>query len=489
MIRRLFDVTIIGADLSALMAGSLLVKRGFNVLIADVRESATGTRVGPFTLRRFTGILHGFGKDQIFNRIFAELGIPFLDKKRFSTSETAYQVVTPERRVDIQQDRDAFLLSMGHEFPGDAKKIHSLYQEIDRLTAGLRGILSQNFIYPPASLGERFSARKVLGSSPQALQDSWAIDFHDFLEDLGLSEEAKSFVDCQLQFLSPLYPIGTLLPFAAFWLGLSNAGISRVEGGTRTLEGLLKERIETYRGEIRVVPAVESVHFGKLTELHFAEDRETIKTRYILVTDDPGDFLSIHAPKSVKSDFKEKLERPAPPCHDFVLYLGIQDQVVPVGMESNLVLVADPGAKLIDDNLIMISLSDPLDESLAPAGKRLLAARVKIAPKSGVMDKETARGLAKGIVTQLRELIPFLDDFTEFAAVDESYALYEVERRRPWRWSIDDERLHLANLGYRTPQKNVYYGGGAVLPGLGFEGEAIAARTVSGIISEKLAKR
>ncbi len=81
MIGRLFDVTVIGANLSGLIAGSLLVKRGYNVLIADVKSERQCVETGGYRLGRFHNLLFGFGKERIFTNIFSELGIPFLDKK------------------------------------------------------------------------------------------------------------------------------------------------------------------------------------------------------------------------------------------------------------------------------------------------------------------------------------------------------------------------------------------------------------------------
>ena len=143
----------------------------------------------------------------------------------------------------------------------------------------------------------------------------------------------------------------------------------------------------------------------------------------------------------------------------------------------------------MDDNMVMISLSALGDESLAPPGKRLLAARVKVRPDADRLDERSAERFSERIVAGLRDLIPFLDDFTDFVAVKESFEMYNSERNDAWMQSIDDERLCVALMNYRTPQKNIYYTGRAVLPGLGMEGEAIAARTAANILSEKLAKK
>ncbi|MCZ7584463.1 MAG: hypothetical protein M5R36_14575 [Deltaproteobacteria bacterium] len=180
----------------------------------------------------------------------------------------------------------------------------------------------------------------------------------------------------------------------------------------------------------------------------------------------------------------------APPAtHDFVLYLGVEDNVVPVGMEPNLVLIDNPERELLGDNFIMLSLSAPGDESLAPKGKRLIAARIKVNPKGGRLESAEAQKLSAGIHAKLRDLMPFLDDFTDFVATKESFELYGRERDEGWMQAIDDDRLGVALLACKTPHKQVYYAGRAVLPALGMEGEAISARTAANLLSEKLSKK
>jgi phytoene dehydrogenase-like protein len=488
MIGRLFDVTVIGSNLSGLIAASLLVKRGFNVLIADVKSNRHCAQVGGYQLGRFHNLLFGFAKDQIFPTIFSELGIPFLDKKRFTLAEPACQVVMPLRRIDVVQDRDDWLSSMKYEFPAEGDAIRSLYSVIDKHGTGIRDFFSHNAIYPVSSIGEKLAARKAFNHSQETLPDSLKRSFSDFLQSAALSDEAGAVVESCLQFLMPTYPDSINLAFASHWLNTTNAGIYHVEGGAKSLEGVFMERITSYRGTYHIADSIEDVHFGKFAEIKFSDQKEAVKTRFVLVADDILSFMQNYAPKQFKSHIKSKIEIAPFRSHDFVLYLGVDESVVPVGMEANVVLVTDPAAELVDENCIFINISNPLDETLAPQGKRLVSARVKVKPSDMALGELEAKKLCERIIRNLKDLIPFLDDFTDLVAMKESYRLYLEERKRAWEWNIDDERLGVGYLGYRTPHKSIYYCGKAILPGLGLEGEAIAARNAANILSDKIGK-
>ncbi len=489
MIGMLFDVTILGSDLSGLIAGALLVKRGYNVLIADVEAQAHVKKIGEYRLRRFPGMFFGFGKGQIFSEIFTELGIPFLDKKRFLMAEPGFQIVTPARRVDLPQSRDELFRTVSLEFPKESGKVVSLISDVDRYAQVIRGFFVNDVVYPPSTWGEGRAAKKALANVSDLYKEAIRTDYGEFVDRYELSPEARTFVDGQVQYLSPVYPDAPNLAYAANLLGLTNNGIFQVEGGIKVLETLYRERISAYRGVCHRTPAIEHIEFGKYTEIKFADQKEPIKTKAIAVCDNPEEFFKAWSPKHLKSDFKEKLELPPPGQHDFVLYVGIDANVVPVGMGPNVILVQDPRRELIDDNLIMISLSAPDDEALAPIGKRLLAARVKIRPQNGVMEERTADMLCERIHAALRELMPFLDDFTDFVAKKESYELYRIERAEAWSQNIDDDKLGVALLHNRTPHKSVFYTGKAVLPGLGMEGEAVSARNLVSIIAEEYPKK
>ncbi|MCB9475924.1 MAG: NAD(P)/FAD-dependent oxidoreductase [Deltaproteobacteria bacterium] len=487
MIGMLFDVAIVGSGLSGLITGAFLVKRGFNVLMVEIEEQSIEMEHQGYRLGRFPGAFYGFGKGQIFSEIFTELGIPFLDKKRFLMAEPAHQVIMPSRRIDVSQDRDDLFKAINFEFPQDAGRVMAMMNELDRHATVIRNFFTQDLVYPPTTFQEKRIAKRLIGNATELYRDSMETPFSQFLAGYDLGREAKTFVESQIQFLSPMYPDNPSLAFAANLAGLSNGGIFQVEGGIKVLENIFKERISSYRGVVHRSPAVEGVDFGRYTEVKLADQKEPFKCKALLLTMNPESFFARYEPKTLE-ELAAKTSLTPPEAHDFVLYIGIDENVVPVGMAPNAVLVADPRQELINDNMIMLSLTSPTDEVIAPPGKRLIAARMKVRPSGPKINEAFAEVLAEKVLAALRDLMPFFDDFFEFCAVKESYRLYVMERKQAWFQAIDDDKLGVGLMPNRTPNKSVFYTGPAVLPGLGMEGEAISARTIANILSDKLAK-
>ena len=490
MIGKLFDVTVLGSNLSGLVTSALLVKRGYNVLVVDLESERHEIKKDGYTLRRFPALFFGFGPNQIFTEIFQELGIPVLEKKRFSLAEPAYQMVLPQNRIDVFQGRKELFEILKREFPDQSTMMMSFYNDIDSYASAIRNFLSQDIIYPPSTIREGMKTRRAAKQVISAFKGKSKVDYRTFLESYQMSGPAMAFIDAQTQFLSQVYPDEMTIYYAAYLLGWTNNGIFKADGGIKALEDICKERISSYRGSFHQSKGVEEIEFGKIAGIKFPEVREKIKTRYILYTGNPGEFMKAHSPKHFKGGLKDMMSVPEPSCHTFTLYLGIDEHVVPVGMEENVIVVNNPDKGLIEGNMIFLRLSHSGDTTFAPAGKRLLSATMKIKPDGDELTVMEAQRISREAVELIEEIIPFLDGYLDFIAIEESFALYQAERREAFRPTIDpDDRFGVAFLTNRMPHKQVFYSGPGVLPGLGIEGEGFAAQQVANLLSRQLMKR
>jgi len=484
MIGKLFDVAIIGTELAGLVAGALLVKRKFTVLVIDVESQKRQVKRDGYTLAPFPGLFFGFGQGQIFSEIFTELGIPFLEKKRFELADPAYQVVMPDVRLAVKQGREELYRLLQNEFGADAASIMSMLGECDRYASVVRSLLGQEVIYPAYSLRERYRLNRACGALGADFKDGAGMDFDQFLQGYPLSPAGRAFLESQFQFLSPVYPEDPSLFFAAFVLAAANKGIFKVDGGIKVLEDICKERISSYRGVLHRTAEIESIEFGRINEIKLAETKEAIRCKKFLVSTNIENFFSRFSEKSIKGGFGEKLALQPHRAHEFTLYVAIDANVVPVGMDENVILLSDP-----TQPPIFVSLSPAESEEYAPLGKRLIASTVIVQPESGELTPQEARAASDTIMDALRDLIPFLDDFTEFIAYDESYALYRAARAASFEPVIDPEdRFGIGCLTNRTPHGEVYYTGKGTLPGLGMEGEGISALTAANLLTKQLQK-
>jgi phytoene dehydrogenase-like protein len=488
MLGKLYDVAVIGNELAGLVAGALLVKRGFQVLVIDIESARLQVKRDGFTLKPFPGLFYGFGQGQIFSDIFLELGIPFLEKKRFQLAQPAYQVALPTARVDILQGREEWAKALHNVFGADAGALMNMLGEVDRYANLLRGLFTQDVIYPAFTLREKYRLNRACGNLGADFKEGTRLDYHEFLDSFGLSPTTRAFLDAQFHFLAPILPDSPSLFFAAFVFSYINKGIFHVEGGLKVLEDICKERISSYRGQLQRAGEIEAIDFGRVNEIKLAGVKEPARCKKILVCTSIDDFLTKYAPKSLKGSFQERLENKPPRRHTFTLYVAIDGNVVPVGMNENVILVTDADKPMSSANLFFVSLSPQDNPDYAPAGKRLIAATTVVEPESGELGVAEAKRIAQHMYTNLCELMPFLEDFTDFVAYDESYALYRSARRSIVVPPIDPEdRFGIACLPNHTPHKEIFYAGKGTLPGLGMEGEGISALMATNLLAKELA--
>ena len=489
MIGKLFDVTILGANLSGLVTAALLVKRGFNVLVVDLESEKREIKKDGYTLKRFPSLFFGFGPNQIFTDIFSELGIPVLEKRKFAIAEPAYQIVLPQNRIDVFQGREKLFKILEREFPTQATLMMSFYNDIDNYASAIRSFLSRDIIYPPSSFREGMRARRAAKQVISAFKDKGDPDYHTFLDSFQMSGPARAFIDSQTQFLSQVYPDYTTIYYASYVLGWTNNGIFKADGGIKALEDICKERISSYRGAFHHSQGIEEIDFGKICGIKFPEVREKIKTKHILYTGNPEEFMKAHAPKHFKGNLKEMMAIDEPSCHTFTLYLGLDEHVVPVGMEENVIVVENPNKELLNGNCIFLRLSHSGDTGFAPKGKRLLSATMKVKPDGAEMTVMETQKISEDATQTILRMIPFLDRYLDFVALEESFALYQAERRESFRPTVDpDDKFGVAFLPNRTPHKQILYTGNGILPGLGIEGEGFGSLQAANILSRKLMK-
>ncbi|NLH48447.1 MAG: NAD(P)/FAD-dependent oxidoreductase [Myxococcales bacterium] len=490
MLGKLFDVAVIGTELAGLVAGALLVKRGFQVAVIDVENERQQVKRQGYTLKPFPGLFFGFGQNQVFNDIFVELGIPFLEKKRFQLAQPAYQIALPEARIDILQGREEWTHLLNLTFGADAGALTNLLNEADRYSSQVRSLLTKEVVYPAYSFMERYRLNRTSGNMGADFKERSRTSFDEFMDSFGLSAEARAFIEAQFYFLAPTYPDDPSLFFASLVLSALNKGIYSVEGGLRILEDICKERISSYRGQLQRAGEIEEIDFARVNEIKLAGIKEPVRCKKILVCNNIEEFFSRHSPKTLRGSYKERFEEPPHRRHLFTLYVGVKDEVIPVGMNENVILLTDTQKPATEpDNLAFASLS-PLDSpDYAPPGKRLIAISTLVLPESGELNAIETRSLSDRMVAQLRELIPFLDEFTDFVAFEESFALYQASRRTPATPPISlEDKYGIACLPNRTPHKDVYYAGKATLPGMGMEGEGISAVMVTNLLAKALAK-
>ena len=111
------DLVVLGDDLSGIMAGTLLAKRGLSVLVVDHESSDE-----PLSL---PGL-----ETRIFKSFLGKLAVPEAQSKHLSKNKVSFQVVLPTGRIDVSTDREHLLAEIDREFPDHVSWVEDLLADV-----------------------------------------------------------------------------------------------------------------------------------------------------------------------------------------------------------------------------------------------------------------------------------------------------------------------------------------------------------------------
>jgi len=112
------DLIVLGDDISGIAAGSLLAKRGFNVLVVD--------RPAPSRAMSIPGL-----ETRGFRSFISKLGIPEARLRSLKKNPIAFQVVLPDHRIDVTSDEEHLFSELDREFPEYEEWTRQLFDEIE----------------------------------------------------------------------------------------------------------------------------------------------------------------------------------------------------------------------------------------------------------------------------------------------------------------------------------------------------------------------
>jgi glycine/D-amino acid oxidase-like deaminating enzyme len=346
-----YDVAVIGAGLGGLAAAAQLsaqkkktvvIERGasLNDALGVVEKSGFGFYAGP-------SLSYGFethGALQVFS---TQLGIV----QHTSVPTPCYQVALPDRRITVFAEREATLEELRREFPAEISMLSQLYRDLDKV----RVKTTKNRI------SAYFAAHRAASR---------------FLSKYGLSRELMAFFD--VQSYSFFQQAAGKLSLATFMM-LCDTPPRRVQGGFRKFGDQLYGVLLRHGGEVR--------YNESLPELVIKDNRVIgIQTAQGVV--EANTYILNSLPQQRKA----------------LLFVGLREDVIPVGMSYDVLLLTDYSRP---QEIIALSLNGNKEDAVAPKGMRSLTALFQ-SPQNTAVDK-------CALVDKLGRLIPFLDDYIVFA--------------------------------------------------------------------------
>ncbi len=505
-----YDAVLVGLDLSILLAGALLAKRGFRVLLLGQGQpwpsyELAGVRFprAPFALAP--------ADSPACARCFSELALKPLVQRRTRRLSPAFQAVLPRRRIDFGRDVQAFGRELERELPSARRFAEELWQEIGENSARLDRLIERDLMWPPQGFFERREFARALSATPLDDTTSHARASARFEGPARTAQRdgAEPFSRILEACVRTLDPSASEPGFTPRTLRLLRARLDQAalgEGGLTGLYELLIENIRTHNGSLRLNERVVglSVRRGALESLHLSPSDEEIGCHFLLWGLPIGRLAALLPDREELAPHFAEVGEPRALGSRFTLNLLLRAEALPEGMGRNVLLLQSTGLDASERALWLEA------ERLEDGERAILSCESWLPVRDADERAQMLASQRERMLDALALLSPFLREHVQLidsphdgrpaqdarsgAALNPDPSLRRGPETMEPVYAFPSARLHgAAALGVRTPIKRVLLCNTQVVPGLGQEGTFLtawsAARAVTRALNRDWMKR
>ncbi len=501
---RYYDVIVLGRSLGALAAAALLARRDFQVLVLGQGQKPASYRFEGKTLKRRTFTLLS-GYSPAWTRILHELAQSPSFRRHVAPLDPLFAVLTRERRVQLPPSLDQFSREVDREFPEVRQLVDELYATFASVNAAADTAFERDAVWPPGSFWERLETNRLSSTLPFVAGDG----ARDLLGKFPAGHPYRELVTLPAQFASDLaVPGDQMPPFALARLhGAWTRGVLGLADGEDELEQFLVRRIQAHGGLCRLDEKATElvVRRGAVVGVLADGEDEPFGTANVLC-DQMGEMLAeLSGGDGITKTARQDWPHVTATSGRFVVSLLVRTAGVPdpLPAESFLIPTAaarrDPRRPVVHLQRVDVK-ADP-DAEKTPSCTLLVAETIM--PTRGPVTLLEARD---AVLTTVREHLPFIDEHLMVVdSPNDGLPLYEyvngvrkeIDRIHltegtagpepmRWQWTVDPPGYAgLSGEPIRGPIPGTYLVGSTVLPGLGQEGELLAAWGATRVITRQ----
>ena len=474
------EVIVLGSGLAGLVAGTFLSKNNRSVLLLREKgyQPSYSTRGYHFT--PFSSFSEKSLKPNLVRKVSQALNLSLLmgtredgreakapsDKSR---QRSTFQVVLPRSRIDIFPQLSLCQKEWKREFPREVARIETFYLELDQMRQMLQKEKPKKNFQAFFPFRRRSFITKVFpfGHLPEEGVDKRLAP---------LSREFREFIQLQLVSLGNFYSDRFPLSLAAQVL-FDGTGELNSEIDSEKLEKEILNQFLRAGGRIEEIDTVKKIEFGwrKGCALTLEANPAVFRSQFLVIN------FPLHRGSSFLGKKRKgflKWEKKIRPFYTVVpLFLGVDEKVIPVGMENLVISILDLERSYENGNVLLLSLSPKGDKTRAPDGKRAITVVSLMDP--GKWGQIPLADYYQGVMRHLYHLFPYLEQYTEF--VDFQWAsdhvpkwsyphyLYQATSDFDWKRGVVPVRM----------SKGVYFVGKENFPYLGLGGEVFSGLTAA----------
>jgi phytoene dehydrogenase-like protein len=510
-----YDVIVIGRSLGALTAAALLARRDFTVLvIGQGRRSADYSAFGRKLRRRAFTMLAA--SSPVWARVMRELAHTQTWRRRVVALDPMLQVLVPgvpgrgpaakpgPVRIDVPPDTTAFAREIERELPDARRLVADLYSDFARVTAAADECFESDAMWPPGTFFERRETLKVVSRLPFARAEPHA----DLLADFPKGHVYRRIVAESVRFatdFATLPPAFAVARLHAAW----TRGVWALVGGEDELEQLLLERITANGGELALSDRAVGLEVRRSVAAGVQVDHieRPIGAGFVISDRTGEDLANLSGGEGISKRAQRDWPRITPSTGRFVVSLVVRSAGVPAPLGREALLLPGERAQGLAARAIHLQRAALLDDSprgsgVAPArsDEELLVAEMLLSER----DLSLLRDARQLVVDRLCAEMPFLDKhlvivdsahdglpvwmYQDGARRDvERTELMEAARTEPMDRQIEVDPpgfLGVSGDPVRGPIERTLLCGMSVLPGLGQEGQLLAACSAARLVTK-----
>jgi hypothetical protein len=482
-----YDVVVCGGETTGLVAGALLARRGFRVLLLGHEADHPAFDAGGTTLSRAPALLPPLDEEPAA-RVFKELDCTALVRRRAAVGRAAFRAVLPGQQLDVGADPAALERELARAFGPAAAAVGAVVERLGTLGRMVDPLLSSAITLPPHGFWERREVGRLESLLPDPRADVYA--------PLGAEHPFRAVAAAPAALSSGLVPheVGPVGEARAF--ELARRGPNVFEGGLAGLHDLLLARLDTFGGDRRerLTPVEIVIRRGRAVGVRVLPRDETIGCHRLIWA---GPAATLQA--ALGAAAPPPARRASGPLriagYRHALALLCEPGAIPEGTPSRILAIGDPSRPLTEDNALAITVGAP-----GPRPAERVPVWVECIVPAHALDAGASylRALRARLVHVLGRLLPTLpprlvlcaspydglppEPAPTGAAATRAGAALAVPP--PVFALAAPRRLDVIGLSHAVGVKNLYLAARENLPGLGLEGELTAgwgaARLVSG---------
>ena len=493
-----FDVVVLGAGLPPLCCGALLAKRGFRVLVLGQDHLRASYRVGEYSLS-----LAPFAflptQSPVARRVMAELALGQTFRRLAATMDPTLQVAERDHRIDLALDDAELDREVEREFPEVKRAVEDFHRRVDRANHSFDALVERDLVWPPETFLERREFARAAAHQPFD-RDGEGLDL---LGEFPDEHPFRTVVHAPARFADGMDPDQTTALRIARHYGAWRRGAAVLEGGYDALEQMLTDRIVTHSGEVRYDDRADRILMkrNQARGVRIAASGEEIGCGFVVAGVGLAAMLRLLPDRRPYEEVFERLGEPQLRHFRYTLNVVMAAEGVPMGMARDVFFLRDARRPPAAENLLHVQVA-PADAE----GRRTLSVEALV-PRRGVEDVAGyVETLRERVLGSLGELVPFLGKHV--LLVDSPHdgrdpqdmltgePVQPEETFRRGRHTMTPiygypvaTALGSCALPVRTPFKRLLLVNHQVAPGLGTEGDLLAAWSGARIVTKSDRKK